>query len=685
MNTTNTQTRHHVPFTQLFAFGVGGIIPIALFNIAGQLMGLIGNISLGLSAFWLGVILIIPRLWDAISDPIVGHISDNTRSRWGRRRPYLLLGGIAVAISFVLMWWIPKGEIIQSWFPTESAYQWFQLGYILFWLLIFFTACTVFEIPHGALGMEMSRDRHERTRLFSAKSFFGNLFAMGTPWLFALANLEVFRGAGGNEVDGMRYVSIIIAAVLIPISVWWFLVIREPGLSAAYEQKKTHFWEDMKRTASNKTFLGLIVIIFTLAMGFNFVSLLNYYISIFYLYSGNKIAAGTLLGINGTIWAITGLLAVFPLNWISPKLGKQNTLILAIGFMCTAQLAKIVCYNPIYPYLVIIPTILLSCGMLFFFTLGASMVGDVCDEDDLKHGQRAEGSYYSVYWWFIKMGTAFASFVTGLLIVFTQFDETQVTRVDKIQGNIREIHAQIDTWGSYQQKLEPFMTTQTTESDNTDKLLVLEKAEVSVIQAIEKTKEQLSLRDKNLTIDESILDSFENQQKAKIQSRINKLKEALLKVRSLQINPNTADITQLLQDLQPLILSTLVTQAVGRAVELEAHFQSIHNDSLEDQHIKDLLEASRQVKKGLQSLLSKTLLTASNTKEVLNTLDTNLPKLSLQAPHTLLRMRIVEIGLPLLLSLISIWFALRYPLTEQRCLEIKLALDERNSLRIRDN
>ena len=205
-----------IALSALIVFGTGGIIPIALFNIAGQLMGLIGNISLGLSAFWLGVILIIPRLWDALSDPIVGHLSDNTRSRFGRRRPWLLAGAIAVAISFVLLWWVPEGEAVQNRFPTESAYQWFQLGYILFFLLVFFTACTVFEIPHGALGMEMSTDPHQRTRLFGAKSFFGNLFAMGTPWLFALANLEWFRGADGSEIDGMRYVSILVAAVLIP-------------------------------------------------------------------------------------------------------------------------------------------------------------------------------------------------------------------------------------------------------------------------------------------------------------------------------------------------------------------------------------------------------------------------------------------------------------------------------------
>src|SRR5208337_3211157 len=166
-------------------------------------------------------------------------------------------------------------------------------------------------------------------------------------------------------------------------------------------------------------------------------------------FEGNKIAGAYLLGINGTIWAITGLLAVFPLIWISPKLGKRNTLTISILLMCLAQLSKIVCYNPDYPYLLIIPTVLLSIGMLFFFTLGSSMVGDICDEDELKTGYRAEGSFYSIFWWFIKMGTALASLVAGALIVFTMFDETQVTKVDKLQGSIRELRSKVQYWEGY--------------------------------------------------------------------------------------------------------------------------------------------------------------------------------------------------------------------------------------------
>lgn len=576
---TTTYAEDRIRFSQLAAYGAGGIIPIALFNIAGILVGLMGNISLGLSAFWLGVILIIPRLWDAVSDPIIGHLSDNTRTRWGRRRPFLLIGGVLVAIFFVVMWWIPKGELIREWFPGESGFQAFQLVYILISLLLFYTACTIFEIPHGALGMEMTSDPHIRTRLFSAKSFVGNLFAMSTPWLFALANMEIFRGVGGNEADGMRYVSLMVAAILIPLSIWWTLVLREPGFKRVVKQQKTPFWTDIKHTAKNRNFILLTLTIFTLAMGFNFVNLLGSYIPIFYVFGGDKVAGAYLLGINGTVWAVTGVLSVFPLNWISPKIGKRNTLILAISLMCLAQLSKIVCYNPHYPYLIIIPTMLLSAGMLFFFTLGSSMVGDICDEDDLNTGKRTEGSFYSIFWWFIKMGTALASLVAGILITLTMFDQTQVTRVDALQGSIRELRNEV--------------------------------------QAMKDGK------------------------------------------------------------ISTLNLEEYIAKAKSRSADLMAHLQSRSQKvKHSDEHYTVLLGNVSEVN-NLLSQLEHTQNMEVITRQ-LDEIDGKIVALTRQSPYTLLMMRIVEIGLPLLLSIFSVFFILRYTLTQHRSMEIKEALRQRN-------
>lgn len=575
-------TQERLKFSQLAAYGAGGIIPIALFNIAGILVGLMGNISLGLSAFWLGVILIIPRLWDAVSDPLIGHISDNTRTRWGRRRPFLLIGGILVAVTFVLMWWIPKGDWVRELFPSESGFQAFQLAYILFSLLLFYTACTIFEIPHGALGMEITDDYHERTRLFSAKSFVGNLFAMSTPWLFALANLEIFRGAGGNEADGMRYVSLMIAGIIIPLSFWWTYKLREPGFIRIQKQEKTPFWKDMKHTSSNRNFIMLTLTIFTLAMGFNFVNLLGSYIPIFYIFGGDKVAGAYLLGINGTVWAVTGVLAVFPLNIISPKLGKRSTLVIAIALMVLAQLSKIVCYNPEYPYLIIIPTVLLSMGMLFFFTLGSSMVGDICDEDDLKTGKRTEGSFYSVFWWFIKMGTALASFVAGALIVFTQFDETQVTKVDALQGSIRVLSNEVKS-----------------------------------------AKEGKS---------------------------------------------------------QTVNFQDYISKSVERSNELVAHLEErAKKDTRKADHYRTLISNAAGVSSRLSAL--DPALAPEPLESEISAINKDIIPLTLQAPYTMLMMRVVEIGLPLLLSIFSVFFLLRYSLTEKRSHEIKDLLQKRNSER----
>ena len=663
-----------ITFGQLAAYSAGGIIPVVLFNIAGQLVGLMGNISLGLSAFWLGLIMIIPRLWDAFSDPIVGHLSDNTRSRFGRRRPFLLIGGIAVAVFFVVLWWIPKGEVVHAWFPSESGFRSFQLFYILFALLLFFTATTIFEIPHGALGMEMTSDPHERTRLFSGKSFVGNLFAMSTPWLFALANMEVFRGPGGNEADGMRYVSLMIAAVLIPLSFWWTAKLREPGFVRVAKQEKTHFWQDMKIVGTNKNYIYLVLTIFTLAMGFNFVNLLGSYIPIFYVFGGDKVAGARLLGINGTIWAITGVLAVFPLNWISPKLGKRNTLIISMLLMTLAQLSKIVCYNPAHPYLVIIPTILLSAGMLFFFTLGSSMVGDICDEDELRTGHRTEGSYYSIYWWFIKLGTAFASFVAGILITLTLFDETQVTKVDGLQGSVRDMQAKVTYWKDYT-------------GDAAASGTWLKNAQSQAADALKESNDYLVYLEseavKKPGRKKSISPEIEAQRKNVLMNAnaITRQNIASLERHSAAIASAASDVTSTVADsliraTMPLIMQSKLTKARMNSFDLLVHLRSRSNEQKKSRdHTEHLIGSVADMNNRIYALEPTSNITDLETS--LAAIIKDIEPLKKQSPYTLLMMRVVEIGLPVILCLLALVFAFRYGLTEKRTMEIKELLRER--------
>ncbi len=414
-----TAARDRIPWVQLIAYGMGGFVPIALFNSVGQLSGLILNVGLGISAILVGVAQMVPRFWDAVTDPIMGHISDNTRSRWGRRRPYIFFGGIAVSVSFVAMWSVPRG-----WDATD------QFWYFLIMSLVFYSAVTVFEIPHGALGMEMTDDYHERTRLFSAKSFVGNVGAIMTPWFYAMAHWDIFKG-GGDEVDGMRRVAYLAGViVLIPAFACAFLC-KEGHLDQSLKQKREPLIASMKQTISNRSFLILVGVVFATVMGFNLVNGFANYIAVFYLFSGNKEAASSLLGVNGTAWGLTSVVAVFPLVYISRRFGKSRTMTTAVLLMASAQALKIVCYNPEFPYLTLIPTVMLAAGMLMFFTLASAMVADVCDEDELETGTRSEGAYYSVFWWFMKMGMAVAYLAAGILIELTGFDEKSAVQTER--------------------------------------------------------------------------------------------------------------------------------------------------------------------------------------------------------------------------------------------------------------
>lgn len=406
-----TDARDRVPWVQLIAYGLGGVVPIALFNSVGQLSGLILNLGLGISAIMVGVAQMVPRFCDAVTDPVVGHLSDNTRSRWGRRRPYIFVGGIAVSLTFVAMWSVPR-----AWGAGS------QFWYFLLTSLLFYTAVTVFEIPHGALGMEMSDDYHERTRLFSVKSFIGSVGAILTPWFYALANWPLFK-AGGDEVDGMRRVAYLAGVVvLIPAFACAFLC-KERHQREVRGQRRETMLASLRRTGGNRTFLILVGVVFATVMGFNVVNGFANYIAVFYLFGGDRDAASSLLAVNGTVWGLTSVVAVFPLVLVSKRLGKSRTMVMAVLLMGGAQVLKIICYNPAWPYLVLVPTVLLASGMLMFFTLASAMVADVCDEDDLRTGTRSEGAYYAVFWWFLKMGMAFAYLIAGVLLEVTGFDQ----------------------------------------------------------------------------------------------------------------------------------------------------------------------------------------------------------------------------------------------------------------------
>lgn len=177
------------PLRYMFAYATGnGVLSIIMNGIANFAMLYYTKI-LGLDAKYAGTALGVSFLWDGIVNIFMGHITDNTRSRYGRRHPYILIGGILVAISFFFLWFVPDG------FHGPKILFWYLLGINLF----IHTAGTVFLVPYYALGFEICTDYNERSKLQGISNFFNmliNFLAGACAWpLF-------FRD--GKTLDGLR-------------------------------------------------------------------------------------------------------------------------------------------------------------------------------------------------------------------------------------------------------------------------------------------------------------------------------------------------------------------------------------------------------------------------------------------------------------------------------------------------
>ena len=180
----------------IYGYATGeGAVSLSMNGIANFAM-LFYTQVLGLGPKYAGMALSITILWDAISDPIMGHITDNTRSRFGRRHPYILGGGLLLAVSFFFLWFVPAG------FSGPTRLFW----YLLSLNFIVRTAVTIFIVPYTALGFEICTDYNERSKLQSARAFLNQIinFAGG-----ALAWSIFFRdevAADGSRIDGTKIV-----------------------------------------------------------------------------------------------------------------------------------------------------------------------------------------------------------------------------------------------------------------------------------------------------------------------------------------------------------------------------------------------------------------------------------------------------------------------------------------------
>jgi len=391
-------------------YASGGMSYTLMGNSIANMANAVLNIGLGMNPFLVGLLMSIPRFVDALFDPLIGAWSDNCRSRWGRRKPFMVVGAFGGGLFFALLWWcLPTG--------------WAEMGQFWYFLLvsiIFYLFMSLFAVPWGAMGLSMTADYHERTRLMATNAFMGAAVGILLPWLYALIKLPIFPDA----ITGARWSAIGVSVLITGLAIISVVLCREKQVANQSSHEAERLLPQIGAVLANRSFLILSGTVFFMCVGVFSISSLPMYLAIYYIYGGDEKAASMLVGWNGTVWQVASLFFVPLVSFVATHLGKRNTLIIAMGFALIGNLIKWFCYSPTQPMLFLIPPLFIALGFSALWTITASMLADVCDLHEFQKGKRNEGAMNAMYAWVMKVGTTVAFALSGLLLNATGFQQS---------------------------------------------------------------------------------------------------------------------------------------------------------------------------------------------------------------------------------------------------------------------
>ncbi|MFZ4777977.1 MAG: MFS transporter [Terrimicrobiaceae bacterium] len=404
-----TAAEDRVPMAGKAAYGSGNIAYSLLVNGYAQMVNPIFNVNLGMSPILIAWVTTIGRVWDAFTDPFMASISDNTRSRWGRRRPWILFGSLISAALFVLIWWFPEGK-------SEGFYFW----WLLITTLLFYVGFTIFTVPYIALGMEMSPDPHERTRVVAWRSLLGPVGSFAAQALFWFTTLTIFA----TPIIGMRWTSIGVALLIVAFGVASAIFSREHAslTKMIAAQEKVPLVKSVRQTLRVVPFRLTCAITFISLMSVLLVSQLGFYVNLYYVYNGNQAASAAVFAFAGLAYQVAAIASVPVITAVANRIGKRRALMGFLGLAMVGSALKWWCFTPAMPYLQLLPNFIMGFGFTANTLITNAMLPENCDCDELKTGTRREGMFSAVYSWTYKMGASFALLGSGYIIAFSGFD-----------------------------------------------------------------------------------------------------------------------------------------------------------------------------------------------------------------------------------------------------------------------
>jgi len=396
---TTKRPASRLPLSVKLGFGIGDLGGNLFFTAMGFYSLIYLTDVVGVAASLAGIAILVGKLWDAVTDPMVGYLSDRTRSRLGRRRPYLLYGAIPLLLS---MWYFFSA-------PDFSARQTAGFLWATFALCLLNTAYTVVNIPYGSLTPEITKDYQERTTLNGFRFSFAVIGTiLGAAIVIPIVNLA------GDPHRGYSLVGLIFGFIMSATILTTFFTVRETSHKDD-PRPKAKFFETFLIVFKNKTYLRLAAVYTLNLTGITFVqTMLVYYFK--YIYQNEAMTTIAMLLLLGV-----AMLCVPVSVLVAKRIGKKRTYQLALGILVISCLAIFFFAHTLGMIFTFCVMVFAGVGIGFGYVPPFAMLPDVVEVDAIQTKTRKEGAYYGMWTFFSKIGVALAAALSGVFLGFAKF------------------------------------------------------------------------------------------------------------------------------------------------------------------------------------------------------------------------------------------------------------------------
>ncbi|MHB1485024.1 MAG: MFS transporter [Saccharofermentanales bacterium] len=419
-----------IPFIDKLGFGSGDLAYGIIVQMIGTYIVFYANAVLGIPGSLVGFAISLSVLWDAVSDPIMGYLSDATKSeRFGKRHLYILIGSFTIAISNFMLW-----SINQQWALLGKFFA------VLACLLLIKTAVTIFATPYSALGSELSCDYNERTSIQGIRTIFflcGLMLATGMGFFIFFIPTDLYP-VGQHNPDAYLYMGGAVSLIALTFGLVTYFstkkyipIIKKLTCSIPEKMGITKIFSGIRLAMTNKNYKYVVIAYLLTNISTAIISSLGIHVFT-YTFKMDNNGIGIIFG----VFFAVNVMSLPVWVKIAKKIDKKATVITGIAFSIAGcillfifvLLKDVIAGNELY----VLPfSIVSGFGSGALLSLPYSMIGDTIDVEELKTGVRRSGVYYGTLTFFYKFSQAITVFLIGVLLDVVRFDPNAKVQPEK--------------------------------------------------------------------------------------------------------------------------------------------------------------------------------------------------------------------------------------------------------------